>query len=1392
MERTARFFCNPTQLILGRLLVACALAAGALAIAPPALAQNVANPVYVDDSTAAADAIAQARSRLASDDLSEAVRLIQDVMGDEGDRLLASSHDPDLFVTARNQLIAFLLEQPRLLARYRELQSPVASALLDEGRTDQVAREYFLTEAGFEATLRVAERRLERAQFNSAWRTLALTADHPDRAGARAERALRLLTRILQYTNAIGAEALAADWRMELGVPPIPLAPIAGPPRAEGRNTLTPGPDVNLTDLIAQPLATQSIAMPADRVQGDPRSRNRQQRLNATTPLNYMLPTIAGDLIYINDGRTFSAWGRFTLEPVWTYRYVPEEDANMRSHTTSGRTAIEDLATLTVSGRWAIGIGGIATSGVRDDNDAIHAVDAATGSPRWSVRLEDVDSSLAEGSIRGPVTLDQGVAVLGVLKSIKERRLLSFHAIGLDMHSGSLLWSRPLASAGTLPYGANAKIADIPAVADGLIFQMDALGFASAVEAVTGRVQWLRRMPLQNIIAAGRRTWEGSSVVAREGVVYFIAPDRRTVVSIDAETGDILTQRSSADFRDPEYLVRAGDHLIAVAEDRVIALPFDLFDDQGTAPAVILDARDASIEGRIAVAGNRVIAPVPEGVRVAEVDAQDPSAATTALLDSPGNLVALESELVVADEDEIHTYLIWDVAERVLTTRMQATPLDPAPAATFVDLAFRAGRPDRILPAVDSALTAIERNPLDDHNRSVRERLFNSLWGIVSIDGRRVEARTITPELKGELIDRLGRAAGSPAERVRHLLAEGSYNEAIDEPRRAVDSYQQILDSPTLRATRFESSGVAAQADIEATKGLKRIVRRFGPRVYDIYDADAARSLAALSDSQDPTAFVDVAQRFPVSQSAAQAWLMAGERFEQQGRTRRALAALEDGLDAARDSMINDPALLGELAGRLITSLVDAGRLETAASALVSIRESHPNVVLTRAGRTLAYETLESQVSDLLSAARRKPRIGLPGAEPSTQLLVGWRIVRPLISDAAPPSTESAVMRFDGAIGLWRIDPASGLREVWRYPINDEAVVIALTWDAVFLLEPSPGGRAIVRLDRADGRVQWRTAPLRDLMPTGEDRAGGVATFLAMDRRSIAAVRTDGVAASFDLHTGDRLWSSPSILPIVADIAADSETLLVVGDRTSPNPQLPALDPSPAMVALDLRTGQIVKRLDLPVGQARWARLTPESLAIVGGDLGAFAYDVLRDRQVWVADDLAGLRTIDAWAFPDRVIVLDADAGLWQITLGDERPESRPLDTRGRLTRSVVTNETIHAGHFDDAVAITSSDGVLVYDQLGELVGFDRRGDDAIVLPAAIGAETLVTVTTSPAFFDDDAKWHDLFFLRAPDAALKQRRLIELNAAPEDMLLLDGRILITAGKATLVLDANPD
>src|SRR5690606_33683147 len=127
----------------------------------------------------------------------------------------------------------------------------------------------------------------------------------------------------------------------------------------------------------------------------------------------WVLPTVVGDTVYVNDGRWVSARDRFTLHPRWAVR--PEQAAldGPRSPTwgvrpeTFGRQ-IEDTTSVSVgaAGRVVIATTGIAWSGVRDGDRRTHAFDAATGRRLWSVDVWTLDPQLDGATVRGPALVD--------------------------------------------------------------------------------------------------------------------------------------------------------------------------------------------------------------------------------------------------------------------------------------------------------------------------------------------------------------------------------------------------------------------------------------------------------------------------------------------------------------------------------------------------------------------------------------------------------------------------------------------------------------------------------------------------------------------------------------------------------------------------------------------------------------------------------------------------------------------------------------------------------------------------------------------------------------------------------------------------------------------------
>ena len=71
---------------------------------------------------------------------------------------------------------------------------------------------HVLTESGYEAALRLAQREIEDAHFEAARRTLEQLETHPDRTGKRGQDAAALLALVAQYLNRTEVWRESAQW----------------------------------------------------------------------------------------------------------------------------------------------------------------------------------------------------------------------------------------------------------------------------------------------------------------------------------------------------------------------------------------------------------------------------------------------------------------------------------------------------------------------------------------------------------------------------------------------------------------------------------------------------------------------------------------------------------------------------------------------------------------------------------------------------------------------------------------------------------------------------------------------------------------------------------------------------------------------------------------------------------------------------------------------------------------------------------------------------------------------------------------------------------------------------------------------------------------------------
>lgn len=1404
-----------------RLLCACIGASTlGLGVPGPAPAQIPAgSPVYLDDSPRTADALIRAQDLAAAGNIDEAVAILQDLLDTDATFLIADPADPDLYITVRVRVQRAILSNPEILAAYRRTQTPIAERQLAEGMLELVERSRLLTTPGLIAALRLAQNELEEARFEAAWWRIEQLDRHPDRRAHHGALAAQLLAHIARYAGydaeredpslrrAI-AERLA-QWRSDAGLDPATVAASDRPHIEPVLSPAFPGEPVELDGLLARPLWSAFLGEPM-------RLPGAGDRTRDDTPPNARFldvwPVVHADHVFINDGQTISAWNRFTLTEKWRIRIALTEDAaNARYR------GLDEPSTLAVSGNTVVAITGTLGSASQFTDRLALALDAETGRVRWARRIADFNEPvLEESTLRGGVVIDQGTVTVTAVKDVTRRRLESVYAIGLDLVTGDLRWVRQIGSAGRLPYGTRNTPVSIPVARSGIIYRADRVGVLAANESATGRVRWARRVAPE---FSGRpiptRPWQVGGPIFVDDVLFSLSPDQLTILAVNPADGTILSRRSAGDLDGPEYLIPLGDLVVGVSANGVVTAPAaNLIGDGPSHATSIARFGESGIRGRVVVAGDELLIPTTRGLTI--VDPRNPADAREIPLDRPGNLVPLRSQLVVVDDIEVHTYLLWDVAERILRERMTTTPHDAAPAVTYAELAYRANRPQSVLPAIDHALRAIERDPLSSANDDSRARLFRALLDMVQPDERDKVPASFDDAVREQLVDRLGLAAASPIERVAYLMAAGQFYDGIGRPQRAVESYQTILENPALAQSAYTSGRRTVLAEREATDRLSLALRRHGRAIYAAYDAEAERRLRETGEALSPEAFETIARRYPLSLSAPRAWLEAGTRYQRQGRPHLAAFALEEAYATAMTTIGPVNTLTGEIAGRLILQLERSGRLAAAVEQLEAIERDGRITTLTSQGSPLDAVAKLAALRHQIERRERRPRIG-PAFGASTEIL-GWAVLHP--TDGGDPlPTDSIMMKSrDDEIALWRLNPRGQLEKIWG-DVRAEAFHRVDSTGAYFSrpdrveTRNEPTDWRIVKRDFGTGAELWSTPSLRALLaidlPQGPENAapridmplhpGAAATAVtyAIDAATLVVMSRAGACAAFDVATGDLLWKRQETIPIVYDSALSAGVLVLGGvrrpDGAPPRATIPPADWTNTVLTLDARTGDVVSRHDDRAG-VRWVQVTEDGHAIIGVDTGVISLDAYRGQVRWRNERDALAESLGAWLFPGRIIVKNLDDELWQIVTETGAAAAEPLDLRNRMIRGYTFNNFNRLG---PRLAVSTRYGVCIFDREGALVGVDGRDMLDGLLPAAFADTFFLTLSTEPEEPpvppdpNSPMQYYALQSFTINSGRLVARSLVEFGsgANPASIALVDGKVLITLGSVTKVIDA---
>lgn len=1541
-----------------------ALAALFLAVAPSpfvstAFAQNV-NPVYMDDSSEATDTFLRVQDHLAAKNLGEAARVLQVLLTEQPDRLVlksrltppapavpaapapaadpaapagappadpaappvpAATADPDLFVGVRSHVHRVLLDNPELLERYRQLQETTAQTLLAQGFVESVETSYLLTTPGFDAALSLARRQLERAQFNAAFLTLRQLESHPDAKGERAAAAGRLAAQLACYLETPAATQLALKWGgTEAGKT---MTRIEWPKAALqlGTTPLQPLGPADLSQVLGKPLRSSTYG--GDDLSesvADSGTGTDRDRLPPFAKRLAVIPTVAGDTLYINDGESITAWDRITLTRRWKSDPIPldpseQEDsprgASMFANTrqrNGGYT--EELISVAAAGRDVIGATGVPIQGSRTGDPRLHAIDAASGLVRWSINIPDLDPQLAGTSVRGPAILSEGVAVVVARRAELERRQVTIYLVGIDVASGRHLWHRLMGSMGALPYRQDAYVSDAGVLIDGVVYRSDMLGVLGAYEAQTGRPLWVRRVPAESQQFESLAPWHMNVPIVWNDQIVTLSPDRHEVLRVNRDTGAIISRTRADKFGtpNPKYLLRSGDSLVAVSDGGCVLAPLASFETSGI--QTISDLGEIGIRGRVASAGDRLLVPTTSGLSIYNPgDLKSPPA--TIELDNPGNFLALDSQLVVVDDAFVHSYLLWEAAEKVLTERMRTEPAEPSAAVTLAELAYRAGKNDRIIPATDAALESIKLAGDTESAVSSKSRLFDSLhhMATLSMDPVARDAKPTPPEapatdpappaplappapairtaatseppritdtaLLAQIVDRLDRAASTSDERVAYLLAKGRLSEQTADFPSAVVAYQSILDSPVLAGATWNGPRLSTRGELEVTRRLERLVRAQGVAVYAQFDALAQSQLDALGATPEPEAVLALATRYPVASVTPVMWERLADVYAADGRGPAVIGALESGLEAA-ERLPGGPAV-ARLAGRLFSEMDSRGQLTAASSLLRTLIEDHPDMTVEVGGQLVGVRDLASQLSVRIAARHRWPRVG-PATGEHIQVLQGWTLVDPIIRERFGVVPAAIMLKSADQVALWmpsgEIDadpkagdpakpgPAAGgagansaseLAVAWKKPIDNTSLVelIKIDNEAAYVFASSGSTASVEKISLSPARSRWQTEifsqdvpgaapptkPSRiaadERMPTPQDGPSLYTDLLTvLDERTLAFVERTGRACAMDAQSGEALWTIRSPLDRVYDAALSPTALVLSGDQEIIGAGGRSVGWRPEIVVLDPRTGQELQRLSQKWGQVRWIRLTDSGDLIAGCDQAVVSTDLSRVQTNWVLSDHRVVNSRDAWVFGDTLFLLDRDRELWTLTT-----------TSGELSKEALAAPRAHLGGLRAIqaysipqstkiaaappappvnpaappeppappvlpvpapppapaiaaappaanVAFTTFQGVMIYGLDGSFKGIDAVGGFDGLVPPLPSESSLVTITTMPDGRRGDGELiYTLHYLDTTTAILQESVPIVLGAPPRSFTLMDGRLILTAGGTTLVLQS---
>ena len=1375
------------------------------------------NPIYIADSPTAWASLLRLPELLAQDNLDEASRLVDQVITDLGDRLI-ESHSPDIYITVRSKAHRFVLEHPELLDAYRIRVTPWAQAQLDADQWQRVARDAWLTEPGLIASLHLAQTLIEGAHFHSGLRIITELKAHPD-AGARAHQILPHALLAARYINTDQAWQQAAYWSQRAGQGQI--EPVLDP----GLNTKKPNPRpigslIWNTDQPEGPITLDGI-VPGNLGIAPLTPHNELEHVQTSTrpsfsganwdPTPWTAPVVWGNLLYTNDGITVSCFDRFTLRPIWrlqTTQESTEMPITVDARARLGRI-IEDATTLTLDGDDLYIPAGIPRNNSRAGDARLLKLDAKSGQVQWAINIQELDESLVEASIRGQVLVDEGIVVVGARTNNRRQRLINLAVIGLDAQTGNLRWIRQIASAGSLPFQQMGQLAHSPMLHNGVAYWTDRIGLGFAIESATGQVLWARSLPPPDIYArASQPSFSSNTPIINAHGFFTLSPDGSKILQLDLDTGEIIATRP-AQPKESLYLLGIGDLIACVSKFQVTYYPAAQFAAAPITRSALLGGT-VGIRGRVIKAGDRLIVPVDTGVEI--LDPHNPQTKEHLTLDTTGNIIALDGQILVVDEMNISSFLAWDIASGLLSDRIET---DPASAITLAELAYRAGRTDEIVLAVVRAMRVLFELPIAERKK-LNTQLFDAVLEMVEMVEPTRSSGSSKPLLTSQdqsiLLDHLGTLAQTHQQVVAHRMALGAWHHLRGNAVESIGAYQDILDQPALSASMWEGAGIAVRGGLEASRRVGAILTAQGYSPYRSFDQLAKAEQRFVEESADPDDYEQLAKRYPWSTIAPKLWLGAATRSAKDRKLPAAINAASKGLEAAQSlnrlGIEIDQLTIDQLAEQALTGMIATNRARDAQSLASTLIEKFPKLTIRIAGEVITKD----QIALKAQASSQLPLLGDAFIRDQRPLLITGSPIKPTTR-----IDQGGIVLYAPQLGRAEYVRAGrgAFETVWSLKAKSNQTPIIPWQDQTRTLILWPEGTdnddtgTLEAIETTTGRLIWSITNIRsDLAQrstrTPDDLARVDAEFatptqeqapinqlmVVTDGHTIIISDRIGRAVGVDVFSGNELWRSDLPANRVYDIDLKSSVLGVCGIMYIDQPAGQREGSITSIAAsIDPRTGQSIQVIDRFGIAPRWIRVGNNGNLYVATDKAIVAINTKEGLIDWVLNDDPIAETIAGWISGDQLVVLNSNMEMWPVGLAQGTRTPHWLDLRQRIRR----RGWIQAQTRINTFTIAGSRGFAAFDQNFQLIALDPIETPIDMVDVAWATDRTVFLQ-SPMRLDDHSV-AELFLLDSNDARLLDTVRVTvpmtLDRQPKSITAITGGVLVGYNEVSIFVRTIP-